>query len=37
MIEVNHEVPSHALFLRLKDKSYYKNINRLAWAYKRRK
>lgn len=37
LIEVNHEVPSHPLFLRLKDKSYYYNIKRLARAYKRRK
>lgn len=37
LIEVNHEVPSHALFLRLKDKTAYRNIKRLARAYKRRK
>lgn len=37
LIEVNHEVPSHALFLRLKDKSFYRNIKRLAKAYKNRK
>lgn len=37
LIEVNHEVPSHVLFLRLKDKSYFHNIRRLARAYKKRK
>lgn len=37
LIEVNHEVPSHKLFLRLKDKSSFRNIRRLARAYKKRK
>lgn len=37
LIEVNHEIPSHALFLRLKDKSDYRNIKRLAHAYKSRR
>ncbi|GED31175.1 hypothetical protein BCE02nite_23160 [Brevibacillus centrosporus] len=34
LIEVNHEVPSHVLFLKLKDKSHFHNIRRLARAYK---
>ncbi|RNB88803.1 YheC/YheD family protein [Brevibacillus nitrificans] len=37
LIEVNHEVPSHVLFLKLKDKSHFHNIRRLARAYKKRK
>ncbi|GEB32281.1 MULTISPECIES: YheC/YheD family protein [Brevibacillus] len=37
LIEVNHEVPSHVLFLRLKDKAPYRNIRRLARAYRNRK
>ena len=37
LIEVNYDYPSHGLFLRLKDKTYYRKIKRLAAAYKRRK
>ncbi|WP_415858052.1 hypothetical protein [Brevibacillus parabrevis] len=37
LIEANHEVPSHVLFLRLKDKAPYRNIRRLARVYRNRK
>jgi hypothetical protein len=37
IIEVNHEYPSHALFLRLKDKTFYRNFRRLARQYQARK
>ncbi len=37
IIEVNFDIPSHALFARLDDKRYYRNIKRLEAAYRRRK
>ena len=37
LIEVNFDFPSHALFLRLKDKTFYRRIKRLAKAYKARR
>jgi hypothetical protein len=37
LIEVNYDYPSHALFLRLKDKKYFRKIKRLAREYKARR
>lgn len=37
IIEVNFDFPSHGLFKKLKDKTYYKRIRRLAYEFRRRK
>ncbi|MED1721934.1 YheC/YheD family protein [Brevibacillus parabrevis] len=36
IIEVNYDFPSHALFAKLKDKTYFHNIKRLHYQYKNR-
>nr|WP_246005791.1 YheC/YheD family protein [Brevibacillus gelatini] len=36
IIEVNYDFPSHALFAKLKDKTYFRTIKRLHYQYKNR-
>lgn len=36
VIEVNYDFPSHGLFAKLKDKSYYRTIKRLHFQYRNR-
>ncbi|WP_312111061.1 hypothetical protein [Brevibacillus reuszeri] len=35
-IEVNYDFPSHALFAKLKDKTYFRTIKRLHFQYRNR-